>query len=547
MCDIKKRKQNNNKKKKLCLSGQMSENVENQVNFSSPNDINTININNGADVLTHVPDVFNRDTEISINTSNENKNDDHKTKQDTASVAQDVITNVNIADTNIVSQENGHESVELARNLEDKPTICENYDKDANQTDTIDDVQTEHTPDESDDAGRIEEEDDEGEFIGVGSVESSVECDADTGEAIISDPHTNFPLTNSHRKNRRRILIYNDGQSSENSENEDEREAILRSQSPIETPLQPNSNESVTEISLPIIPDKLDDIVIANERPGPKSMKQSTRILKEMQTRALLQSAVVIPAQAKKKKRIIDSDDDEIDNGVNVMQVETNVDDIGAIADDNDNIDNDEDQPSDILIDVSVILRENFDMSESDENNDNDDHEKEDDVENSITEEEENEDDDEDDEVEDEDADKDENKNEEKDQKPILRKIIKREPSADVICKPEPESLLSEQIQPGSVVFVKSEPFDAIESIYNSQVYCPLNINLVTIKCEPDLRAIKSELNAEAQAKIEKSINRDSGNSTDSTNKKLSGQHNPKNIFDVSLNEYDFYLFLLLI
>lgn len=63
-----------------------------------------------------------------------------------------------------------------------------------------------------------------------------------------------------------------------------------------------------------------------HDRPGPKSKKASTLMLKELQVRALLQSAIVIPAAAdlkRRKIRILDSDDETND-----------VDDIGAIAED---------------------------------------------------------------------------------------------------------------------------------------------------------------------------------------------------------------------
>lgn len=75
-----------------------------------------------------------------------------------------------------------------------------------------------------------------------------------------------------------------------------------------------------------------DDIVIPNERPGPKSRKQSTLLSAALKAKALLESAVVIPAKHRKAKRIIESDDEA------TARPTTSVDDIGRIGDDNSTI-----------------------------------------------------------------------------------------------------------------------------------------------------------------------------------------------------------------
>lgn len=76
-------------------------------------------------------------------------------------------------------------------------------------------------------------------------------------------------------------------------------------------------------------PDEPDTVCIPNERPGPKSRKQSTLLSAALKAKALLESAVVIPAEHKKKHRIGESDDDA------TARPSTSVDDIGRIGDDN--------------------------------------------------------------------------------------------------------------------------------------------------------------------------------------------------------------------
>lgn len=181
-------------------------------------------------------------------------------------------------------------------------------------------------------------------------------CEEEPGETIIADCIVSEHLSNVQRsknecKKRRRILFYEDGES-DNSELEKERERLFQSKSP--TPTQTTSyhsterdeaenhnNQSIDEHlnnSANERGDNCDDdddyIRDPNEKPGPKSKKQSTHIHNALKVKALLESAIVIPARKKrKKKRVIDSDDDYSDTVLN--QPIASVDDIGLITEDN--------------------------------------------------------------------------------------------------------------------------------------------------------------------------------------------------------------------
>lgn len=141
-------------------------------------------------------------------------------------------------------------------------------------------------------------------------------------------------------KKRRRILVYNDGDS-ENSELEEERERLLHSKSP--SPVQQSAgceNQSEHDANLNPLADGKEDHIDdgylrnLNEKPGPKSKKQSTYIYNALKAKALIESAIVIPVK-KKKKRVIDSDDELSESALN--QPIASVDDIGLIPDDSDN------------------------------------------------------------------------------------------------------------------------------------------------------------------------------------------------------------------
>lgn len=161
-------------------------------------------------------------------------------------------------------------------------------------------------------------------------------------ETIIADENSaKGAIQSNDGKKRRRILVYND---SDNSELEDEREQLRRSKSPPSHcsteqggEIQKNlSNDEYSNASNDVREEKLEDgddyVRDPHEKPGPKSKKQSTYLYNALKAKALLESAVVIPAR-KKKKRVIDSDDEYNDSVRN--QPIASVDDIGLIPDDN--------------------------------------------------------------------------------------------------------------------------------------------------------------------------------------------------------------------
>lgn len=182
----------------------------------------------------------------------------------------------------------------------------------------------------------------------------------ENGETIVADEVINDALmtdAKSESRKRRRILVYDDG-ISDNSELEEEREKLPKSKSPtpqreiqsLENPKEPLNTEysnsvendrtanhiDSTELNgnsnADMYADNVNDIGYIrdpNEKPGPKSKKQSTYLYNALKAKALLESAIVIPAR-KRKKRVIDSDDE-----FNETQPIDSVDDIGLISDDN--------------------------------------------------------------------------------------------------------------------------------------------------------------------------------------------------------------------
>lgn len=127
------------------------------------------------------------------------------------------------------------------------------------------------------------------------------------------------------KKRRRRILVDSDESDTER------REAVLRSPSPcVVVPENTESNESLEALEAKV------NEAIASEKPGPKSKKTSTHLLKQLEAKNLLQNAVVIPARKrdkdskkhKKFKRVLDSDDEQ------EKSVQLDVSDIGMIGDD---------------------------------------------------------------------------------------------------------------------------------------------------------------------------------------------------------------------
>lgn len=199
-----------------------------------------------------------------------------------------------------------------------------------------------------------------GEQAEVEEVEKSVE---ENGETIVADRVVNDELTTEvnskfESRKRRRILVYDDG-ISDNSELEEEREKLPKSKSPTpQREIQSNQNQKQplntdysnttgddrtghienTEINgdnAVVYADVVNNIGYIrdpNEKPGPKSKKQSTYLYNALKAKALLESAIVIPAR-KRKKRVIDSDDELNESTLN--QPIDSVDDIGLIPDDN--------------------------------------------------------------------------------------------------------------------------------------------------------------------------------------------------------------------
>lgn len=166
----------------------------------------------------------------------------------------------------------------------------------------------------------------------------------EAGETIIADETVHGIVTKEtapkhEGKKRRRILIYDDGDS-DNSELAEDRERLLQSKSPTS-----NHNDQATEEThFTEEYTHLSDIYQhkerfdnddhyarnLNEKPGPKSKKQSTYLYNALKAKALLESAVVIPAR-KKKKQVIESDDEFSESALN--QPIASVDDIGLVPD----------------------------------------------------------------------------------------------------------------------------------------------------------------------------------------------------------------------
>lgn len=132
------------------------------------------------------------------------------------------------------------------------------------------------------------------------------------------------------RKKRRRIVQLNDDSDSDDDvHNEDRNQLLNVSDEQYDSANCSEQDDDDTSVSHPPIHDenledkertpsptleKLKELV-HNEKPGPKSKKASTQMIKEFQARALLRAAIVIPLTSgdnkRRKKRIIDDSDDE--------------------------------------------------------------------------------------------------------------------------------------------------------------------------------------------------------------------------------------------
>lgn len=186
--------------------------------------------------------------------------------------------------------------------------------------------------------GNIENQSCEGEN---GSGEEQP-CETIIADEIVCENPSKDTISKNEIRKRRRILVYNDGDS-EASELGEERERLLQSKSPtptnrsVELRNDENQYDQLNNEHSNLSNDDIIDenyIRVPNEKPGPKSKKQSTHLYNALKAKALLESAIVIPARKKKKKRVIDSDDEYSSTALN--KPIASVDDIGLIPEDND-------------------------------------------------------------------------------------------------------------------------------------------------------------------------------------------------------------------
>lgn len=181
-------------------------------------------------------------------------------------------------------------------------------------------------------------------FIKNETVNSASIIEHDSVEPL-SEPETTITklaaLNNiqQSKKKRRRIVLMDDGENSDESGDRMSRDDILKSPSP----------------NLNIIPDILDIGLLDDGAPKPKSKKASTKLLKEMEARALLQSAVIIPVldndMKRKKIRILESDDE--------CAVETNLKGIGIDYTDDDPLSTSSYEQYDHVIGSTLLLQRN--------------------------------------------------------------------------------------------------------------------------------------------------------------------------------------------
>lgn len=194
-------------------------------------------------------------------------------------------------------------------------------------------------------------------------LESSDATDPDADDycpsSSIIEPQE-YSISNLHEepqnilKKRRRIVSLNnegDNSTDDDKDNIPNLHCLPRSPSPTFPAVASNSE-------IPDITPETIALISKNDRPGPISKKASTQLIKELQTRALLQSAVVIPAALdpkRRKVRILQSDDDE----------SINVDDIGAPFDEQLDIKEEEDGDMCTALELKV---EKFNYEEEGEN-----------------------------------------------------------------------------------------------------------------------------------------------------------------------------------
>lgn len=239
--------------------------------------------------------------------------------------------------------ENLHETTENEPPQEKKNEIAEvvNGQSDKNQiSDSMDDNEIEPNDETSDDEGSNAHDSNDDSNVLPEIV------DFDGTNEVENDEYILDTVLRKPRKERRRIVSVNDDESDQ--EMNVERERLLQSPTTGVITSEDSQSGNIGDMEEDI------ELLIRNEKPGPKSKKVSTQKLKELQARELLRNAVVIPSSSKKKKsRIIDSDDDEENSLVPYC---VDVDDIGLpdTTEDNDN----ENDDSDILVASGILLNE---------------------------------------------------------------------------------------------------------------------------------------------------------------------------------------------
>lgn len=345
------------------VSTEPQEREENQTNESESSTENIPNDNRSP-----------KDPCSTVDSSQEENNESHSIDNTCSpeNVANDVPSATNV-DSSVEESQNEMKNNEKPADIDTEnitngdelpPNVNPIADEDQNERETDRNSENEENVEENQDnsiAGNDEDLSEYDEAV-VDEVEEELELeDEHLGETIIADEIDDEATMNAkiamHRLNserkRRRILVC----SSSDSELDEERERILRSKS--KSLSRSRSASPVSETNVNASDDNIENEsdalydenssrsasshcseeendelnqVKAGERPGPRSKKQSTLLMHEMKAKALLQSAVVIPAR-KKKNRIIDSDDENGDGLWN--PAETSLDDIGLITEDN--------------------------------------------------------------------------------------------------------------------------------------------------------------------------------------------------------------------
>lgn len=308
-------------------NGRESENILNS-NSDSLNDNCSSNLNDEAISSLNIVDPqiqngISPPTILSFGQSNEQSSDISNQKQ-WSDIENNEIQKENNKETNFNEEETTNEP-ELFN--KEPPNVTSEANNEAAELATVNHNIGEgiENDDEASNDENVSNEQDSNEDSS--EFNDNVEFD-DTNE-VENDEYILDTFVRKPRKERRRIVSINDDSDSEIQE---ERERLLQSPM-VEVDKLSEIEDADKDIDL--------EQLILNEKPGPKSKKMSTQKLKELQARALLRNAVVIPSSGNKKKksRIIDSDDEEGDNVL--LPYVVDVDDIGLpdMIEDNDETD----------------------------------------------------------------------------------------------------------------------------------------------------------------------------------------------------------------